>query len=159
MMNKRDFAAFAAVVLVFLPSCFSTGRGKSPALELQEMNQTEAAAARKCAENFAGGFIKSLSSGDFNHWKQFIPEKNAANLDRKKFDAMRDELVSMFGAFVKGTYLGEVVSGKMRSYLWVLTFERKTPEGTERNEIVYFVRIHCEKGQKPAVNKFGVKMF
>lgn len=156
-MNKRDFAAAAATLLIFLPSCFTSR--PEPKVELQEISPAEEGAVQKTAEDFAGGFIKSLETGDYSHWQKFIPKKNASNLDQKKFDKMRDELTAMFGKFVKASYLGKVVTGKLNNYLWVLTFEKVKDGTAETFEIVYFVRVHSEKGKAPTVNKFGVKIF
>lgn len=156
-MNKRDFIAAAATLLIFLPSCF-TSRPETK-VELREITQTEEAAARKTAADFAGGFVKSLETGDFSHWQKFLASNGSNDIDQKKFDRMRDELTTMFGKFVKSSYLGRVVTGKLHNYLWVLTFGRSKDGVTETFEIVYFVRVHCEKDKAPIVNKFGVKIF
>ena len=156
-MNKRDFIAAAATLLIFLPSCF-TSRPEVK-VELQEITRDEEIAVRKTAADFAGGFVKSLETGDFSHWQKFLASNGSNDIDQKKFDRMRDELTTMFGKFVKSSYLGRVVTGKLHNHLWVLTFEKSKEGGTETFEIVYFVRVHSEKGKAPTVNKFGVKIF
>ena len=107
----------------------------------------------------AGGFIKALESGNYEYWKSVIPADKRANIDQKKFDDMRKELISAFGEFSSASYLGRLVTGKIHSYLWTLTFEKAVSDGREKFEIVYFVRVHCEKDKAPAINGFGVKLF
>lgn len=160
MMNKRDFAALAAVLLIFIPSCSTTGeKGNKAKMDFQEISAENETAAKNVASNFAGGFIKALESGNYEYWKSVIPADKRANIDQKKFDDMRKELISAFGEFSSASYLGRLVTGKIHSYLWTLTFEKAVSDGREKFEIVYFVRVHCEKDKAPAINGFGVKLF
>ena len=159
-MNKRDFAALAAVLLIFSPSCSTTGdKGAEMKMDFQKISAEQEAAAKSTASNFAGGFIKSLETGNYEYWKQFIPAEKRANIDQKKFDIMRKELITAFGEFSSASFLGRLVTGKTHSYLWTLTFEKVSNDAEEKFEVVYFVRVHCEKDKAPAINGFGVKLF
>ncbi|MBQ4329680.1 MAG: hypothetical protein IJC27_08115 [Lentisphaeria bacterium] len=160
MMNKRDFAALAAVLLIFIPSCSTTGNKEGKATpDFREISAENEAAAKSIAANFAGGFIKALETGNYGYWETFIPADRRANIDQKKFDAMRSELINTFGSFSSAAYLGRLITGKLHSYLWALSFEKGKDAAKEKFEVVYFVRVHCEKDKAPAINGFGVKLF
>lgn len=160
MMYKRDFAALAAVLLLFAPSCSTTGEKENrKILDLQEISAAEENAVKKIAADFAGGFIKSMETGNFEYWRQVIPPANAAKINQQKFDEMRQQLIRTFGKFSSASFLGRLVTGKIHNFLWILTFIREKDGKSEKFEVVYFVRVHCEKDKAPAVNGFGVKLF
>jgi DNA polymerase III alpha subunit len=75
-----------------------------------------------------------------------------------KFEDMRKELLTVFGNFEKGSFLGSVASGNLRTYLWKMSFSKEENGKKVLNEVVFFVRVFCAEGKAPAISTFGVKL-
>ena len=148
----------AALIMLFSAGCISHEKS-TPEIKLRDFSGNDDPAAMEIAGNFAGGFAKSLETGDFSFWqKQFAPG-NTSGITPAKFAAMRRELTGIFGEFRGSRFMGILITGNQRNYLWKLTFDRDTSAGKRVYEMVFSVRIFCEEGKAPAVSGFGVKRF
>ena len=160
---KNFVALTTAVLLTFSGSSCAALKEKNPSdkepVKLRDFSSEDETAAFNTAEKFVLAFAEALKKNDFSLWQQVIPPDSTAKIGKKQFDAMRLELGKEFGTFSGTSYLGKLVSGHLRSFMWKFSFIRQKNGKSSIREIVYFVRIFCEEGKTPAISGFGVRVF
>lgn len=157
-MKIFSVVTVTAALLLTAAGCRTAGEPAAKP-ELRAFSADDTRAAKETAAKFAEGFAASLKDGDFAHWRANMPEESAAKVGDSRFRDMRAELTAFFGEFTGAEFLGEIITGDLRNYLWKLSFVRKEKEKRQISEIVYFVRVFCEEGKPPAISGFGVKRF
>lgn len=162
---KKHLLLTALMMLILLPSCFHTREEpasltpEAKPVVLRDFKPEDQVSALSIASGFAESFVKAVETGEFIHWKNRMSPETAKKIDEKKFAKMREELQQIFGDFQQASFMGELISGNLRSYLWKMRFTREKEGNTEVNETIYFVRVFCEEGKTPAISGFGVKVF
>lgn len=157
-MNRKNLIAAAAVMLIMLPSCFKTSSNE-PEVKLREFTQNDDAEAQRIAAAFVNAFSRSMLTGDFSFWQKELPMSSRTRITEREFKAMSEELESFFGKYEGCSYLGCVISGELRNYLWKISFFKDENGKKSIYEAVYLVRVFCEENKKPAICGFGVKRF
>lgn len=157
-MNRKNLIAAAAVMLIILPSCFKS-TSPDPEVRLRDFTRNDDEQAQQTATAFINGFSQSLLTGDFSFWQKELPFDSQNRITEREFKGMAEELKAFFGKYESYSYLGCLITGELRNYLWKLTFTREQNGKKSVYEAVYLVRVFCEENKKPAVCGFGVKRF
>ena len=165
---KKNILLISLLLMAVLPSCFHSGvespvtpeaPAEAPPVVLRNFEEEDQLSALALATGFAESFIKSVESGEYSFWEKKMTPETAKKVNGEKFLKMREELQKIFGDFKEASFMGELISGNLRSYLWKLRFTREKDGKPEISETVYFVRVFCEEGKAPAISGFGVKVF
>lgn len=156
-MKKIHRILMIALLPLLLNSCFHTG-SRQEEIKLREFSSQDEDLGKKTASVFAESFLLAVADNNFAVWQKNVPPHAAAKLDSSKFAAMRTELLTVFGNFEKGSFLGSVASGNLRTYLWKMSFSKEENGKKVLNEVVFFVRVFCAEGKAPAISTFGVKL-
>ena len=157
-MQKILLFLSVCVAACCLTGCFS-GKTEDPQIQLRSFTESDEAPALKAAADYMDGFVNALKANDFSLWQPVLAAQGATEITREKFDRMYVELHHAFGNFENASYLGYLVTGNIRSYLWKFRFSREENGKTVIRDVVFYTKIFCADGEIPAVSGFGVKVF
>ncbi|MBR7107292.1 MAG: hypothetical protein IKC89_02630 [Lentisphaeria bacterium] len=132
---------------------------KAPVLE--NFNKENEQRALAVASAFASGFEKSLISGEFSHFAQVFPANSKSKMSEEHFKKLREAMMKLYGKPEKLHYITFLNQGKLRDYLWKITFTSPGKNGAAApgvREILLSVRIYCENGNA-AVSGFFFQRF
>ena len=157
-MNKKNILLPVALAVFCLAGCRS-GETDVPQIQLRDFTAGDDALAQKAATDYMDGFVRALETGEFSHWQPVLTANGATEITEEKFVRMKAELNNAFGRFEGAEYLGFLITGNLRSYLWKFRFSREENSKTVIREVVFYTKVFCADGENPAVSGFGVKIF
>ena len=161
-MKKFLLLSISATAVMLLDSGCSSAPEKPAPPVLGAFSAENEKTAMTVAQNFASAFEKALVSGDFNHLKPVFPPGTKQQMSEGYFQKMRRTMLNFYGTPQKLAYITFLNQGKLRDYLWKISFlkpgkEKNSPP--ESREIILSVRIFCEAGKSPAVAGFFFQRF
>ena len=150
------------IALGLICGCASTKtppKEKAPVLENFDKENEQRALA--VASAFASGFEKSLISGEFSHFAQVFPATSQSKMSQEHFQKLRAAMMKIYGKPEKLQYVTFLNQGKLRDYLWKITFTSPGQNAAAApgvREILLSVRVYCENGNA-AVSGFFFQRF
>ena len=120
-------AAFAAAVL--LTGCASTGEEKKPeaAAAPETLRDTDRDQMRQTMIAKGETMLKAMQAADYEGFTQYFPPEIKAKFPKTAFD----QFPTYIGKLEKWTYLTELTSPVITTYLWKTTIRRKDQKGAE----------------------------
>lgn len=120
-------AAFAAAVL--LTGCASTDEAKKPetAAAPETLRDTDRDQMRQTMIAKGETMLKAMQTADYEGFTQYFPPEIKAKFPKNAFD----QFPTYIGKLEKWTYLTELTSPVITTYLWKTTIRRKDQKGAE----------------------------
>ena len=163
---KTLLFVFQFLLILCLCGCSAIkDRGKkqpeSAPVVLEEFSGSHDADALKTAGNFAAAFEKSIRLNDFRFLQAMLPLTSKSKFTANAFAKLQAEMSAVYGKFQKMEYVTWLDQGKVRDYLWKMTFLKydKSGEKSLPREILFCVRVFCEKDKQPDVAGFFFRKF
>ena len=163
---KTLFCIFQFVLILCLCGCaLIKERGKkqpeTAPVVLEEFSGSHDTAALSAAKNFAAAFEKSIRLNDFQFLQMMLPRSSRSKFTTDAFAKLHAEMSAVYGNFQKMEYVTWLNQGKVRDYLWKMTFIKSGKPGEKglTREILFCVRMFCEKDKQPDVAGFFFRKF
>ena len=157
-MKKFTVLLWIFPVLMFA-SCSSLQEVGGDAVQVREFTGADEQTAFAAASAYMESFFQSLESGEFSIWKKVLDEQHADQITEDKFHLMRNELLQKFGKIESKEFLGSLITGNFRNYLWKVRFNKTDNGNSVVREVIYYTKVFCPENGNPAVSGFGVKLF
>ena len=128
---------------------------------LGEFSAKHDAAALGAARNFAAAFEKSVRQNDFRFLQAALPRASRNKFTAEAFAKLHAEMLAVYGDFQKMEYVTWLDQGKLRDYLWKMSFLKPDKSGKKSSprEILFCVRVFCEKDKEPDAAGFFFRKF
>ena len=163
---KTLLFAFQITSVLLLCSCVSKkDNGNKPSevtpVVLGEFSAKHDEAAFAAAGNFAAAFEKSIRQNDFQFLQAALPPASRSRYTAEAFAKLRAEMLAVYGNFQKMEYVTWLDQGKLRDYLWKMSFLKPDRSGKKSSprEILFCVRVFCEKDKQPDAAGFFFRKF
>ena len=136
-------------------------QSKPAPVVLGEFSATHDAAALTAAKNFAAAFERSIRLNDFQFLQSALSRTGGNRFNAAAFAKLRTEMLTVYGNFQKMEYITWLDQGKLRDYLWKISFSKTDGSGKKSSprEILFCVRVFCEKDKQPDVAGFFFRKF